>query len=417
VKGSRLGIVIAALDYHGDRKGGAGKLAYDQARYLASEGHDVWLVAQGPSGRFPEHQIDGGVNVVRYPVMPFAALDPRRFSYHRSSTRAALLRHMKGTVDALHGHAPQQFAALAPIFPRARKCYSVHSPVRLELIASSRGAAISERLRLRLSAGLNHRIERQCIRVADTVTAESSFTRSLVSEGHGRDLGRKVQVVPGWADVNRFAPQGDIGAARRELGWPEDRPVFFCLRRLVPRMGIELLLNAAAALHRRHPGFCLVIGGTGPLAARLERLCRDLGLQEAVRFVGFVPDEALPAMYGAADAFVLPTAELECFGLIAIESLSCGRPVLATPVGAIPEILAGLEPRWLSRDATASSLEELITEFVQGRLPVHPPERLREFVVERYSLARRVPELVAALLGGTAARPAGEPMPGSSADV
>src|SRR5207249_11624167 len=66
-------------------------------------------------------------------------------------------------------------------------------------------------------------------------------------------------------------------------------------------------------------------------------------------FLGFIPDETLPSYYHAADVFVLPTRELEGFGLVTVEALACGTPVLGTPVGATPEVLSGLEDRKSTR--------------------------------------------------------------------
>ncbi len=63
-------------------------------------------------------------------------------------------------------------------------------------------------------------------------------------------------------------------------------------------------------------------------------------------------------MYGAADAFVLPTSELECFGLPVLESLACGRPVLAAPVGAIPELLRPFEPAWLADGSSPEAIAD-----------------------------------------------------------
>ena len=101
--------------------------------------------------------------------------------------------------------------------------------------------------------------------------------------------------------------------------------------------------------------------------------------------LGLVSDDVLPIMYGAADAFVLPTAALEGFGLIAVEALACGTPVLATPVGAIPELLSDVEPAWLAADATGEAIASLVGRFFSGGLPRHDPLELRRFVEKRYS--------------------------------
>jgi glycosyltransferase involved in cell wall biosynthesis len=107
-------------------------------------------------------------------------------------------------------------------------------------------------------------------------------------------------------------------------------------------------------------------------------------IESYCHFLGRIPDEELPAMYAACDAFVLPTAQLECFGLIMLEALASGRPVLATPVGAIPEVLGRIEPKWLADDQTERALTRLLCSFLTGQLPSHPPEQLRATVCQKY---------------------------------
>jgi len=104
----------------------------------------------------------------------------------------------------------------------------------------------------------------------------------------------------------------------------------------------------------------LLIGGAGSLRSDLESLTGSLNLQGHVRFLGFIPDNELPLYYQACDAFVLPTRELEGFGLVTAEALACGTPVLGTPVGAIPETLGELQPDLLfegiGREAIAGGI-------------------------------------------------------------
>jgi glycosyltransferase involved in cell wall biosynthesis len=184
-----------------------------------------------------------------------------------------------------------------------------------------------------------------------------------------------------------------------QLGWPIDIPVLFTLRRLVPRMGLDRLLLALRQVKSEGFRFRLIVGGTGPLRSQLEALSMQLDLQDSVSFVGFVSEDVLPMMYAAADVFVLPTTALECFGLIALEALACGRPVLATPVGAIPEILKRFEPRWLAQSADTRSISDLVRSYLKSELPDHEPVELRNKVVTDYSRDKIVPRLVSAALG------------------
>jgi glycosyltransferase involved in cell wall biosynthesis len=128
-----------------------------------------------------------------------------------------------------------------------------------------------------------------------------------------------------------------------------------------------------------------MIGGSGTLRERLEEQARTLEISKLVTFLGRVEDRELPLAYAACDAFVLPTAELECFGLIALEALSAGRPVLATPVGAIPEIIRKFDSSWLARSAEVEDIADLLRQYLAGKLSEYDPAQLHDHVHLDYS--------------------------------
>lgn len=210
---------------------------------------------------------------------------------------------------------------------------------------------------------------------------------------------QKPMVIPGWVDLERFRIVAERQVLKEKLNWPTDVPVLFTLRRLVPRMGLDQLLLALRRVKSTGLRFRFIIGGAGPLRTQLESMAERLDLCDCVCFTGFVSEEMLPAMYAATDAFVLPTTALECFGLIVLEALACGRPVLATSVGAIPEILSPIEARWLARDADGGSIAELLIAFLRGDLPNHEPTSLRNEVVRNYSRNKILQRLVSQVLG------------------
>jgi glycosyltransferase involved in cell wall biosynthesis len=398
VGGRRVRIVVAALCYYPDRHTGSSRLAYDEARYLAAVGHEVWLVAMDAGAGRREYEVDGDVHVLAYRRPRWAGIG--LFSGHCRAVRAVLERRVPRPVDVVHCHVPITGAAALDLYgAAARTCYSLHSPVRAELLAQRRGTTVLERARLRVAATVRGRQERRLLERCDVVTSDSDFTRRLVSEIHDPRLAGRMKVVPGWVDLSRFVILENPGEARRQLGWPLDRPVLFCLRRHVARMGIDRLIAAAGLLRSSGRSFHLVIGGTGPLRPAFEAQAKSLGLSDLVQFPGAIEDRMLPRMYEAADAFVLPSAELECFGLIAIEAMACGVPVLATPVGAIPEVVGGIEPQWLASDASAAAIASLVGDFLDGRLPRIEAKLLREHVERRYSACRRLPELAGLVLG------------------
>jgi glycosyltransferase involved in cell wall biosynthesis len=134
-------------------------------------------------------------------------------------------------------------------------------------------------------------------------------------------------------------------------------------------MGISQLINAVALIKPKIPEVWLAIAGKGSLRESLEKQAEELGLNHHVKFLGYLPDEQLPIAYQAADLTVVPSQSLEGFGLIVLESLACGTPVMCTPVGGMPEILTSFSPELITdsitEQAIAEKLESLLTEAIK----------------------------------------------------
>ena len=181
-----------------------------------------------------------------------------------------------------------------------------------------------------------------------------------------------IQKVPGGVNRMRFFADTANPSARREArtrsGLPEEAfPLLLSVRRLVPRMGLENLIAAMPAVRAAFPKAHLVIGGRGALAEALEAQAHTLGVADAVTFAGFIADDTIVDYYRGADAFVLPTLSLEGFGLVTVEALACGTPVIGTPTGATPEILNNLDARLLTAGTRPDDLAQAIIAFCTAR--------------------------------------------------
>ena len=160
-------------------------------------------------------------------------------------------------------------------------------------------------------------------------------------------------------------------------------------------MGLENLIEAMPDIVRAIPDVQLVIGGTGPLKEPLLQLSQTLGMENHIRFAGFIPEEDLPTFFGAADAFILPTIALEGFGLVTVEALASGTPALGTPVGGTIEILRDLGPDFLFRDTSPGAMSSLIIKHCKSWL--QDPEtyatlcrHCRHYAETRYSWQRNI---------------------------
>ena len=179
---------------------------------------------------------------------------------------------------------------------------------------------------------------------------------------------QRIHVIPGGVDLDRFDIARSRDECRRALGWPEGRPIVLCVRRLVRRVGVDTLVEAAAALRARVPAALVLIAGRGPLESELQARIVALGLANHVRLLGFVSDEKLPLAYRAADLSVVPTATLEGFGLITVESLAAGTPCVVTPVGGLTDVVTPLAPQLVSASPSAADVADVLARALRGEI-------------------------------------------------
>ena len=173
------------------------------------------------------------------------------------------------------------------------------------------------------------------------------------------ELDRKhAYILHNCIDTARFVPGPADAALRASLGFaPEDFVVLFC-GRLEPDKGIHKLLEAMENIH--DPRIKLLIVGSpffgrtqqSPFLRKLEQQAEALG--DRVRFTGYVPNDSMPEYYRLADLVCVPTLVEEAAGLVAVEAMGCGRPVLATRSGGMPEYLDGSQAVLVERGDTVT---------------------------------------------------------------
>jgi glycosyltransferase involved in cell wall biosynthesis len=209
----------------------------------------------------------------------------------------------------------------------------------------------------------------------------------------------KIHVIPGGVNLHRFQPNLSPQTARQQLGWPEHRPILFTSRRLVQRMGLDKLLAAVAIIKPRIPDVWLAIAGRGHLQATLEQQAKELGLENNVKFLGFLPDEQLPLAYQAANLTVMPSQSFEGFGLAIVESLACGTPVLCTPIGGMPEILQPFSPELITNSTETSAIAEKLEQILLEKLPIPSREHCRQYTMNNFDwekIGQRVRQVILA---------------------
>ncbi len=368
-------------------EGGAERVLWEAARRLAARGHAVRILSRGPAGEPPRTARRVGVDIVLFASSRRSVVGFLRSGVLEARRAAAPLL---AEADVLHLHQPLSGWGVlgSPLGRRRPSLYTFHSPAPLEyrsrrrMTAHHLGGAAGAAGMLTLWL-----IERACLMRATRIHVLSDFSAALLWKLY-RIPAERIVKIPGGADLDRFHPAPDRRRVRAELGLPIDRPLLLTVRNLETRMGLDTLLSAMAVVARGAPDAHLLIGGAGSLRPALEAQARALGLDKQVTFLGFVAEADLPRYYQAADVFVLPTRELEGFGLVTVEALACGTPVLGTRVGATPELLEPIDPGLMFGAGGAAAMAADVLAFLdrQRRDPAGA-ERLRA-ACRRHAAAR-----------------------------
>ena len=351
-------LVVADVDLQGELSGAERVLAA-HCLGLCKRGHTVHLIAGIRDGKVKATEDVQGVQVYRYQRSFGSSLGSFRLFHGLSSTTP---------LDALIFHQP--LSALGVTLARGSrlipKAYVFHSPWAEEYEArvASQKSQVSQ-LRFINGGGFLRRIvEHFVLRTCQRIFVLSSFMAARFAKAHPTFADRVV-CLPGGVDLDQFRPAEDRQATKAALGLPSGRPLLLTVRNLEPRMGIDHLVTAMKEVAKKGKEVSLVIGGEGPLKGDLQELTNRLGLETSVRFEGYIPEKRLPIYYQAADFFILPTKALEGFGLVVVEALASGTPVLGTPVGAIPEILGELQPDLLFEGIEPEAIAHGILKHVE----------------------------------------------------
>ena len=248
---------------------------------------------------------------------------------------------------------------------------------------------------------LRSRAQLAGLRAADRLVAVSRHTSRALAAVDPTAPGRTVILPPAVRD--RFRPGRGADDVRRRLGVGRGS-VLLTVARYDPGVaykGYDLVVRALPAVLAERPDVRYVLVGQGGDLPRVLALARELGVGHAVVCAGAVPDDALPAWYNTCDVFVMPS-RAEGFGIVFIEALACGKPVIAGDRGGARDaLLDGRLGRLVDPD-DPGRLADAILEFITGQAPVAltDPARLSRECIRRFGFAvfeRRVRDLIAGL--------------------
>lgn len=246
-----------------------------------------------------------------------------------------------------------------------------------------------ERALLKKLVGLVHG---RLMRRVHRLIALSDHVRQFVAEHGGVPLERLARIYYG-VDPGPLQPSRARAEVRAELGLDKDAPVLVCVGRLAPQKDHPTLLRALAQLPAE---VTLLVVGDDPFGsgrAQLEGLAAELQLAERARFLGIRHD--VPDLLGASDLFVLPSL-WEGLGLVFLEAMAVGLPIVATNISAIPEVVDDGRSGWLVPPGAPAVLADAIeTALADPAERARRGEAGRAILAERFALPRMIDETLA----------------------
>jgi len=254
--------------------------------------------------------------------------------------------------------------------------------------------------------GITNASRKRALLKADLTLAVSNYTRDRLIQEVGLDPDR-VKILPNTFAADRFAIAPKPPQLLRRYGLRPDTPVILTVCRLADTecyKGYDQIIKAMPEIVRAVPNARYLLVGKGPDRPRIERLIAEAGVQDAVIFAGFVPNEELAEHYNLCDIFAMPSRG-EGFGIVYLEALACGKTVLAGNKDGSRDALGGGELGLLvDPDDTAEIAAEIIRVLRRDhwRQEIFNPELLRRRVIELFgfeAFKRAVADLLGPFLG------------------
>ncbi len=286
---------------------------------LAAQGHQVKIVTlRREKGQRIRDEYEG-VEVIRVPQLKLPKLQTAQ--YLALATAVLIAQRLRGQADVVHYHTywPDAFTAFL-VNKFVPVVYTAHES-RFLIMAEQ--ARFQKRLQLAL-------------RPFQTVIAPSTELM-LVARKFGVDPAKST-FIPNAVDSQKFSPAVARGGMRSRYGIPADHDVILCPRRLVPKNGVESLIESLPLIRQSCDQISVVVAGDGPERQKLEQRVRELRLQNSVIFTGSIANDDLPAFYADADVVVIPSL-MEATSIAGLEAMASACAVVATGVGGLPEII------------------------------------------------------------------------------
>lgn len=359
----------------GKKTGGMNVYVRDLSRELGRRGIfvDVFTRSQDDCQPRIKHDLGERARVIHVPAGPEKPIAVGSIEQHLDEFVEGVLRFANeegNHYDLIHSH----YWLSGLVAERLREAWTQNLPIvhMFHTLGHMKNRIALDENERATPARIN--AERHVMEVADRIVVSTPAEEAQLKWLYGADTS-KVTTLPPGVDLERFHPI-PRELAREELGMSHDNRTILFAGRIEPLKGIDTLLRAMALIQERRPAavedVCVAIIGGDPWSddldnemARLQALRHDLDIHDLVTFLGSKDQDILPYYYAAAEMVVMPS-NYESFGLVALEAMAMGRPVIASEVGGLAFLVRDEETGFHvpSRDpeALAERIYRLLTD-------------------------------------------------------
>lgn len=211
----------------------------------------------------------------------------------------------------------------------------------------------------------NKNVVKRALDGADTIIATSTaYIDESTLLGDYKD---KIEVIPNGINLKEFEILLSSAECRSKLDLPSDKKIILFFGNIVIYKGPYILLKAISIIKNQFKDFIVVFAGRGPMQEELIKMAQKLGVEKNIRFTGYVDDELKPLYFKSADIFCLPSINTaEAFGIVNLEAMACGLPIVSTRLGGIPDVVEDGKNGLLAEPGDEKSLADALIYLMQN---------------------------------------------------
>ena len=367
--------------------GGTEIAVYHLAQEMQRRGHQVEVFTTALDSRSVV-ELDK-VNIHRYAT---------QFRVASANFSWGLLRGPQEVkVDLAHAHYNMPYADYSALLYKQKR--GVPLVVTYHADAPETGGSF---LRNQLQSFYNRHLLLRVLEEADIIITTS---KSYIEDSrHLKKYREKIRVIANGINLEEFQSTLSRGECRDRLGLPHHKVIILFFGNLVPYKGPEVLLKAFSEVRKDHPEVLLFYAGRGSLKDGLQSLARELELEDEVVFAGYVDDQDKAICYRAADIFCLPSVNrAEAFGIVNLEAMASGLPIVASRLGGIPDLVREGENGILFEPGEVDELAQVLGYMIDNPEERWKMGRAGKKMAEDYSwakIAQKTEEVYQELLEG-----------------